>query len=264
MLRVFGWATFALLAGCEDGDINIFTIEDDISLGAELDAEIEANPDEYGVILDEAAYPDAYAKLNAIRDEILATGEVEHADDFEWQTHIIDDDQILNAFAAPGGYIYVYTGLLKYILVEDHFTGVLGHEIAHAAKRHSTDQLTEAYGIATLISIVLGDGAAADIASLAASVATLPGSKADESEADEFSVVYLCETTYAADGAAGFFVQLEAESTTDGTTAVQNFFSTHPSPATRVEDIQSKAAELACSVELKPDTDWAAFLATLP
>lgn len=263
MTRVFGWAALAALAGCEDGDINIFTIEDDISLGAELDAEIEANPDEYGPILDEAAYPDAYAKVYEIRDEILASGQVDHADDFEWQTHIIDNDEILNAFAAPGGYIYVYTGLLKYIQVEDHFTGVLGHEIAHAAKRHSTDQLTEQYGIATLISIVLGDGAAADIASIAAGVASLPASRADEAEADEFSVIYLCETTYAADGAAGFFIQLIAEQTTE-TTDIQSFFSTHPNSPTRVEDIQAKAAELGCSVDLKPDADWLAFLATLP
>jgi predicted Zn-dependent protease len=197
-----------------------------------------------------------------MRDEILASGQVDHAEDFEWATHIIDDDSVLNAFAAPGGYIYVYTGLIHYLDVEDHFVGVLGHEIAHAAQRHSTDQLTQQYGIATLISIVLGEGAAADIASIAAGLASLSFSRTDEAESDEYSVIYLCETDYAANGAAGFFEKLLAEAT--GSIEIPEFLSTHPSSDTRVADIDAKAEELGCSTELNPGADWAGFLASLP
>ena len=98
-------------------------------------------------LVDPIAYPDAYAHLDALRDDILASGEVAYADEFDWETHFIQDDEVLNAFAAPGGYIYVYTGLMRYLEEEDQLAGVLGHEIAHAANRHSTEQLTKQYGI---------------------------------------------------------------------------------------------------------------------
>ena len=68
-----------------------------------------------------------------MRDDLLATGQVDHADDFEWELYIIDDAETLNAFAAPGGYIWIYTGILKYLSEDDYFAGVLGHELAHAA-----------------------------------------------------------------------------------------------------------------------------------
>ena len=62
--------------------------------------------------------------------------------DFDWELKIIHDDETLNAFCAPGGYIYVYTGLIKFLAHEDNLAGVIGHEIAHADLRHSTQQLT--------------------------------------------------------------------------------------------------------------------------
>src|SRR5687768_13370037 len=104
-----------LAAGCAEGlpDVNLLTIEDDKDLGAQLHEEILSDPKTYPLV-DEVEYPDAYDHLYQIRDELLASGEVEHVDDFEWQAYLIEDDETLNAFAAPGGYIYVYTGLLRY------------------------------------------------------------------------------------------------------------------------------------------------------
>lgn len=251
------------LAACDDeafGDLNLFTIEDDKELGAQLDAEIESKPGEYGTILDRAEYADAYAHLDRIRDEILATKEVDHADDFLWETHLIHDDEVLNAFAAPGGYLYVYTGLLRYLEVEDHFAGVMGHEVAHAANRHSTEQLTQAYGIQTLLEVALGKKGGGAIGDIAAGLAGLQFSRQDESEADEYSVIYLCRTDWAADGTAGFFEKLSSE----GGPEIPEFLSTHPSSETRVEDIRATAEALDCSTALHPDPQWEAFLAALP
>jgi predicted Zn-dependent protease len=253
----------AALAGCDEGaqvpDLNLFSIQDDKDLGKELDKEIEANPKDYGVILDRAEHPEAYAHLDRIRDEILASGEVDYAKQFDWETHLIHDDEVLNAFAAPGGYIYVYTGLLRYLDQEDHFAGVLGHEIAHAANRHSTEQMTKAYGVATLLQLVLGKnpGLAAEIA---AGLVSLEFSREDETEADQYSVFYLCETSYAADGTAGFFEKIEAE----GGYEIPEFLSTHPSSSSRVEDIRALARGEGCSTEPSPNADWDAFLDALP
>lgn len=261
-MRRVSWMVGLLgLAGCEDGlGINIFSIEDDIALGQDLADEIASHPKQYGEILDPGEYPEAYDHLDRIRDEILASGEVAYDDRFAWETHILHDDEVLNAFAAPGGFIYVYTGLIKYLEQEDHFAGVLGHEIAHAANRHSTEQLTQAYGIGMLISVVLGDGTAADIAELAAGLATLSFSREDEAEADEYSVYYLCETDYAADGTAGFFLKLQE----DGGADIPEFLSTHPSDEHRIDDIQGLVADLGCSTAPYPDAQWQDFVRSLP
>jgi len=236
-----------LFAACsKSGDVNLFSIHDDIDLGAQLAAEIEADPKNYP-LLDEAQYPAAYDNLYALRDEILASGEVEHADDFTWELHIIDDPKTLNAFCAPGGYIYVYTGIVAFLEHEDHLAGVMGHEMGHAAERHSTQQLTKAYGIQTLLDFLLGDVSDDLAVEIAQSLVSLEFSREDEAEADADSVRYLCQTDYAADGAAGFFEKL-IELGKEGYTP--EFLSTHPSSDTRVEDIEALAAKLDCSLTL--------------
>lgn len=222
------------------GGINIFSVEDDKALGAEIDAEILADPATYP-ILDEDEYSEAYDLLNDIRDRILAEGEVTHAQDFLWKLRIIHDDEILNAFCTPGGYIYVYTGLIKYLENEAELAGVMGHEMAHADLRHATDQLTEQYGISLLVSIVLGENAGV-LTDIAQGLAGLAFSRADESQADEYSVIYLCPSEYYAAGAAGFFQKIEDEGGVD----VPEFLSTHPNPDNRIEDILAKYEELGC------------------
>ena len=245
---------------------NLFTIEDDIALGQDLEAEIAADPENYPV-LSQSAYPEAYRRINLIRDRILETGEVEYSEEIEWTVKIIHDDETLNAFCAPGGYIYVYTGLMKFLTTEDELAGVMGHEIAHADLRHSTEQLTKAYGIAFLLEVLLDDdpGLLADIA---AALTNLSFSRADETEADAASVEYLCQTQYAADGAAGFFEKLEQLDSFE----LPEFLSTHPSSETRIEDIQSYAANLDtdgdgepdCSLEQGSTADYEQLLNALP
>lgn len=252
-----------LLVGCEDAgtltDLNLFTVDDDIELGQQLADEIAANPDEYGVILDRTEYAEAYSHLDRIRDALLDTGKVQYDDKFAWETHIIDDDETLNAFCAPGGFIYVYTGLIRYLEVEDHFAGVMGHEIAHAANRHSTEQMTKAYGLTTLLDVVAGgnSGLAGD---LATGFVGLEFSREDEAEADEYSVRYLCETDYAGNGTAGFFEKLTAE----GGAEIPEFLSTHPSSDSRIEDINASARAKGCDLTLNPNAQWDAFVASLP
>jgi beta-barrel assembly-enhancing protease len=255
---------FAILAACsgDGGGVNLFTVQDDIDLGAQLAAEIEADPKNYP-LLSEAQFPDAYNRLNAIRDSILASGLVDHDDEFPWELHIVDDPKTLNAFCAPGGYIYVYTGIIAFLDHEDELAGVMGHEMAHAARRHSTQQLTEIYGIQTLLSFVLGDASDDLAVQIAESLVAMQFSRTDETEADEYSVKYLCETAYAADGAAGFFEKL-IELGKDGGTP--EFLSTHPSSDTRVEEIHALVEQLGCDTELldADGSDIAALKAALP
>jgi predicted Zn-dependent protease len=240
------------------GGINLFTVEDDKALGAQLAAQIESDPASYPV-LSESEYPAAYAYLRGIRDQILASGEVNHRDEFVWDVQIIEDDNVLNAFAAPGGYLYFYTGLIKFLDTEDDFAGVLGHEIAHAAERHTTDALTRQYGVSILLQVALGNDLAL-LGDIAQVLGELAFSRAAESEADEFSVRYLDSTEYQCNGAAGFFQKLIDEEQTNGP---PEFLSTHPSPENRVEDINGHATELACDIT-PSGNDYQAFKDMLP
>lgn len=224
-----------LLQSCgEDSEgINIFTVEDDIQLGLQIKQEILSNPAEYPV-LDPSQYSQAYSHMRRVRDTLLATGLVAYDDEFVWEVYIIRNDTTLNAFCTPGGYIYFYTGLIRFLDNEAEFAGVMGHEISHAARRHSTQQMTTAYGLQFLLSVVLGQNPnllAQIAADLAAGVAQLAFSRGDEYEADEYAVKYLYPTSYDARGVAGFFEKLE------GTPQPPEFLSTHPNPGNRVEKI---------------------------
>ncbi len=222
MKRIFSFKlvliviTLVFLGSCnkDNNGVNIFTVEDDMQLGLQMEQEIQGDPAAYPV-LDRTQYPEAYQHLEAVRDAILSTGLVEYDDKFEWSVHIIRNDTVLNAFCTPGGYIYFYSGIIKYLDNEAQFAGVMGHEMAHAARRHSTQQMTKAYGLEMLISVVLGQNPnmlAQMAADLAAGVTELAFSREDEYEADEYSVKYLYETTYDARGVAGFFEKITGSS----------------------------------------------------
>jgi len=140
----------------------------------------------------------------------------------------------------------------------------MGHEIAHADKRHSTTNLTKKYGVSLLLDVVFGrnssglSGIAKDIAG---GLGALSFSRATESEADAFSVEYLSKTNYQCSGAAGFFQKIE----TQGGNSTPVWLSTHPSPDNRVTAINAKAAELGCSTTVNTNlADYQAFKDSLP
>ena len=241
----------------------LFSIEDDVKLGAQVSKEIESNPEQYP-ILDENKYPQAYSYLHGMRDRILNSGEVTYKDKFAWELKIIQNDTVLNAFATPGGYIYVYTGLIKYLDKEDDLAGVLGHEIAHADQRHSVRQLQKVYGVQILLSIALGSNPSqlAQIAAgLAGNLGTLKFSRDHEKEADDYSVVYLANTKYQCNAAYSFFQKLLDEQKSG---QVPQFLSTHPAPEERVEDINKKAQEVGCDMTPWNPASYKNFVNSLP
>lgn len=218
------------------GNLNIYSVDEDIAIGQQYYTSIESGA--AGNILDEKEYPEAYKRVNAIVKEITSGNSVIHKNEFDWKVTILDNDTVLNAFATPGGYVYVYTGLIKYLDSEDQLAGVLGHEIAHADLRHSTEQLTKSYGIGLILRYVFGGSGASDVA---ASLVGLQFSRSDETEADMQSVVYLYDTKYDPRGAARFFEKMEAKGETLGPLV---FLSTHPNPENRVQKIYTKWKEL--------------------
>ena len=219
--------------------LNLFSIQDEIALGLQVKQEIESNPADFP-ILPEAGNEEIYRYIRGLGDQLLNSGQVAYRDEFAWEIKIIDDDETLNAFCTPGGYIYVYTGLIKFLDTEDELLGVLGHEMAHAALRHSTRQLTKIYGLSILTSIITGNAEPGLVEQIALTLVSLKFSRNHETESDEHSVLYLCGTAYNAAGAAGFFQKME------GQPVPPQFLSTHPNPGDRVVNIKTKKAEYGC------------------
>lgn len=253
-------------AGCKKGGLNVFSIEDDKNFGAQMETEIAATPTEYP-LLDRTQYAASYAYLENLKQNILNGGKLDHASDFVWKVYIIHDDATQNAFCTPGGYIYVYTGLIKYLDNASSLAGVLGHEMAHADRRHSTQQLTAEYGFSLMVSVIAGTTGQDQLAQIVGSLGSLAYSRDHEKDADTHSVIYLCPTQYRADGAADFFEKIIAS----GAQQPPAFLSTHPNPDNRVSNIHSTKASLSsdpgCNGTITGNSevnDYAAFKASLP
>jgi len=240
LLAISGFLLFSCgnLGSGKNKGINLFTIDQDRQLGAQVDAEILANPQEYP-ILDSVRNKEVYQYIYGIRNTILNSGKVTYKDQFLWRIRIINKE-VLNAFCTPGGYIYIYTGILKFLDSEDQFAGVLAHEIAHADMRHSTRQMTQMYGIEMLLSVLAGDREM--VKQVTAGLIGLKFSRNHETEADYKSVEYLCNTPYNAAGGAGFFQKISEI----GNANPPEFLSTHPNPDNRIEAFNNNKLTMGC------------------
>lgn len=245
-------------------DEPILEVDYDVELGRQSARAILEDPEEYPLLSPEE-YPEAYEHLQRIVREVLENEELQYGDLFVYDSvKIIHNDDVLNAFCAPGGFIYVYTGLIQYLDAEDHLAGVLGHEIAHAELRHSSLKLQKDFGKQALVDFValtwpfLGDVVAAEILH---ELTSLSYSRRQEAESDGMSVRYLAESRYACDGTAGFFEKLLREG--DGV-RIPEVLSDHPDAESRVREVRQLAAELGCGTELSGSSEWQAFQTSLP
>jgi predicted Zn-dependent protease len=262
LLYSFVLFLFSSSCGNEGERVNIFKLDDDKMLGQQISSYIESDSSGI-VILDTAKYSKAYSHLNRIKNVILESGKLKHKDDFKWSAKIIQNDSVINAFATPGGYIYVYTGLIKYLDNEDQFAGVIAHEIAHADRRHSTAMLTKVYGISLLMNTILGNDNEM-VSRISQNLLSLSFSRNAEQDADKHSVIYLCQknSPYKADGAAGFFEKMIHD---ERMGYIPEFLSSHPNPPHRITNIKNVAEQIGCETALRVnEKDYLEFKKSLP
>jgi predicted Zn-dependent protease len=179
--------------------------------------------------------------LYEVRNTILANGDLKYANKFQWKCRIIRNDTVINAFCVPGGNIYVYTGLIKFLDNDAEFAGVMAHEMAHADRRHTSEQLTLVYGESLLLSLILGNNPsqlAEILAGMAQGLANLAYSRSHEYEADKYAVRYLYPSQYDASAIGSFFTKMENEPSPPA------FLSTHPSPEDRLAKINEEFQSL--------------------
>ncbi|NRB51556.1 MAG: M48 family metalloprotease [Saprospiraceae bacterium] len=240
LARYIGY--FVLLATlCSCASYNFYTPRHDQRLGDKMKREIESSPTLYP-ILAEADHQRIYDYVNGIVDTLLNTGLIRFKDEFAWEVMLLDDADVLNAFVAPGGYIYIYTGLIKYLESEDQLAGVIAHEMAHADLRHASRQMSQKSSLSTVLAVAGGATGTGYLTDIGSSLVSLKFSRSFEKEADRMAIRLLCATDYQADGLAGFFERLQSI----GDKRPPAFLSTHPNPRKRVEKIKKSAAELNC------------------
>ncbi len=224
-----------LLFGCTDG-VNLFSPEDDAKLGLQLQGEIASNPNEYPVLNN----AEVTSYCQGIVNQILLSPKIKYRNTFKYQVTVIKNDNVVNAFALPGGYIYVYTGLLKFLDNEATLAGVLAHEIAHCERRHATQRLTKMYGVGILLDIVLGKNPSKTVeiaANLLAGLAFLKNSRDDEYEADDYAYEYLKSTQWYPGSLIFFFDKVKKN---EGSTFLEVLLSTHPLSQDRIDKLNSK------------------------
>lgn len=230
---------------------NIFSESDDVKMGKEIDDQIKANAKEYPML---QGHQDIKDYVSGIGKTIITSSpKIEYKKVFPYNFQVINDT-IVNAFCTPGGYIYVYTGLMKFIDNEATLAGVIAHEIAHAERRHMTQRLTSYYGVSMIMNIVLGNNPnsiAEIVANLFTGLGFLANSRSDEIEADNYSIKYLSSTKYYPGAITFFFDKISEEQKRSGNTpgGLDRLLSTHPLPQDRIDNAKTQIKNL----KNKPD-----------
>ena len=240
----------------------VMSPSDDKRLGEQIDAQIRNTPNEYPLL--NSASANAY--VQTMVNELIKAPEIKYRDLFAYKVEVIRDDKTINAFCTPGGYIYVYTGLMKILDNEASLAGVIGHEIAHAERRHSAKRMINTYGVSLLLSVALGNNPS-QLESLAGNLfgnlALLKNSRDDESDEDSFKYLRSTNIWYAG-GVKFFFEKIQEQSSS---TAIERLLSTHPLPSDRVQAVNEmiQKANLPTPTEATlRSVPYQAFLKTLP
>ncbi|MFL5348156.1 MAG: M48 family metallopeptidase [Hyalangium sp.] len=162
----------------------------------------------------------------------------------QWKVSVINDPKTVNAFATPGGYLYVYTGLLLAADNEAQLAGVLAHEAGHVVGRHSARAMVDAFGLQAISELALGKnpGTAAQIATqLVGGGAMLAHSRGEETEADEYGATYAAGANYDPHGLITFFGKLQQMQ--GSSPGVLKWLSDHPTNAERIKHLDQYIAQ---------------------
>lgn len=215
----------------------------EIQLGAEYDPQVMAMFGEYR----------NEPLLNLIKEKGTDMGKISHRPHLEYHFRILDSP-VINAFAVPGGYIYLTRGILAHFNSEAELIGVIGHEMGHITARHSVSRQSRAQlGQLLLIGGMIASEEFRNYAGYAMQgmqLLFLKYSRDDEREADQLGVEYTTKIGYDSQKFADFFqllVRMNLESEHGG---VPTFLSTHPDPGDRYNTVKQLALEWKDSLNL--------------
>lgn len=247
-MRRGSWAFSAvtlLLAGCAVNpatgrrELMLVSENQEIQMGLEADPQVTAS---YGLVDD----PELQNYVSELGLELAAVSE---RPDLPWSFKVVDDP-IVNAFALPGGFIYVTRGILANFNTEAELAGVLGHEVGHVTARHGASQMSRQQ--LQQVGLVAGMIASerfreyGGLAMGALQILNLSYSREDESQSDRLGLRYINRLGYDADAMVGVF-QMLAAAGGGGEGRLPEWQLTHPYPENRAADIRATIAETGAS-----------------
>ena len=224
------------LATASAAAITLVSVDQEVAIGKQVDAEMRAK-------LPELRDAETVAYIRDIGRRLVA---VAPGPKYPYRFSIANYREI-NAFALPGGPVWIHRGVIQSATTESQLASVLAHEIAHVAQRHAADQLTNAtltnWGLG-LLGAVLGNSGGASTAQMAAGLFAngvfLKFSRDDEQEADRVGLQLLTRAGWEGRGMVELFEVLRAEAKRDPG-KVEVLLSSHPSPQDRIRALQGDA-----------------------
>ena len=169
---------------------------------------------------------------------------VKEANSYQWEFNLVEDEQ-MNAWCLPGGKVVFYTGILPICENEDGIAAVMGHEVAHAFAKHGQERMTSAYG-QQLGGMAVAIGTSGQnyetqalwnsLYGMSSQVGMLAYSRTHETEADKLGMVFMIMAGYDPEEAIEVWKRMKANANGE---APPEFFSTHPSNDTRIENLQT-------------------------
>lgn len=218
-------------------EFNIVSEQQEIAIGRENDPQIVAS---MGLVPD--------SQLQRYVSGIgLRMAAISERPNLPWTFRVIDDPAV-NAFAVPGGFIYITRGILAYMQNEAQLASVLGHEIGHVTARHSAAQMSRAQlataglVVGSILSPEVAD--AAGLAQQSLGLLFLKFGRDDERQSDELAFRYMGRTNYDVREMPGMFEMLRRVSEAEGGGRVPEWASTHPDPGNRRDMAQQVIAQL--------------------
>ena len=184
--------------------------------------------------------PEVNRYINVLGDQIASRTS---RADLDWRFYVVDSREV-NAFAVPGGFIYVNRGLIERTKRMDELAGVLGHEIGHVVRRHSIEQMEKAQGanvgvtLACILTSICNSQVAGAAINIAGGAVFARFSRQDELEADQEAVANTVRSGISPQGIVTMFQTLIAERRSRPG-AVEGWFATHPLEEDRIEAAQA-------------------------
>jgi predicted Zn-dependent protease len=235
-------------------ELSLMSEAQEVQLGQEMDAQVRR---EMGIYKD----PELQRYIERVGMRLARASE---RPNLPWHFAVVDSPAV-NAFALPGGYIYITRGILPFLADEAQMAGVLGHEVGHVTARHAAQQYTKAttagLGV-TLLSIFVPEARPLQgLTEQALGVLFLKYGRDDELQADQLGVKYAATGGWDPHGVAGMLTTLERLDEAGGERkGVPNWLSTHPAPADRVQRVQAAIERAAVPVGTSGTADEADFL----
>ena len=203
----------------------------EVSLGMDMDKELLAK-------LKILNSPQMNSRINSIGAKLIRFSD---RTDLTYHFKVVNDKE-LNAFAIPGGFVYVNSGLMN-VANDDELAGVMAHEIGHIAARHSVKRLQTGLGYQIVIGLVTGMSgqlAMNDAMNIVFNLVDLGYSRKDEFLADKLAVRYVRRAGYSPIGIVTFFKKLKREGEKKGTNNKLVFLSSHPQIEERIAKVEQE------------------------